>query len=309
MSVVLLAVGVTLLGLPRLLRSVGRAVSPDTWARWCLHAIWLGMVTVAAGLATTAIPTVLRTLGVPALATACERSLAPLQPGGPIAGWLAASGAVWLAVAGLVGFRRARRARRHAIVEPFIGEHDDRHGVDVVVLPSDEPLAYSVSARSTQIVVTRGLVDRLGADELDAVLRHELAHLHRHHQRYLTVAVAAETAFGPLARHLTGELRLAIERVADEDATAADPQRRGLLRAVLMASVAQPRAFFATLSPATVVAERIHALSAAPARASVRTRILLHSPAVIVTATAAVTLSAWGEHVAHVIAMAGQCAT
>lgn len=309
MSVLLVAVGVALLTLPRILRPIGRAVSPNTWARWCLHAIWLGMLTVAAGLATTALPTVLRALGVPALATACERTLAPLQPGGPIAGWLAASGAVWLATAGLVGCRRARRAQRHAFVEPFIGEHDGRYGVDVVVLPADEPLAYSVSARATQIVLTSGLVERLAADELDTVLRHELAHLGRNHQRYITVAVAAETAFGRCARHLTGELRLAIERAADEDATAADPQRRGLLRAVLLASAAQPRASFATLSPASLVAERIHALGNEPAQPGFWARMLLHSPALIVTATAAVALSVWGEHVAHVIAMAGRCAT
>ena len=51
MSVVLLAVGVTMLGLAPLPHPVGRAVSPDTWARRCLHAIWLGMVTAAGGLA------------------------------------------------------------------------------------------------------------------------------------------------------------------------------------------------------------------------------------------------------------------
>jgi Zn-dependent protease with chaperone function len=308
-SVLLLAAGVALLALPRLLRPIGRAVSPNTWARWCVYAIWLGMLTVAVGLATMATPTVLRAVGVPALARACERTLAPLRPGGPIAGWLAASGAVWLAVAGFVGFRRARRAQRRAFVEPCVGEHDDRFGVDVVVLPTDEPLAYSVSAGPAQIVLTSGLVERLAADELDAVLRHELAHLRRNHQRYITVAVAAETAFGPLAHHLTGELRLAIERAADEDATAADPRRRGLLRAVLLAGIVHPRTSLATLSPVTVVAERIDALGVEPARASWRTRLLLHSPAFVVTATAGAALSVWGEHVTHVIAMAGRCAT
>ena len=308
MSVLLLSVGTLLLLTPSVLRGVGRIVSPSAWARWCLHAVWLGIVTLTFGLATTSIPTVLRAAGVPALAKACEHALAPLQPAGTIGGWIAAGGALWLAGASLVGWRRARRAQRRGFVEPLIGDHDDRFGVDIVVLTSAEPLAYSVSARTAQIVLTTGLVAGLEPDQLDVVLRHELAHLHRHHQRYMTVAVAAETALGRLARFVTGELRLAIERVADEDAASADPRRRRSLRAALLVSAVQPRAGLATLSPSALVAERIHALGIAPARPRLSTRLALHAPAAVVTVAGLGTLSVWVEHISHVIAMAGRCA-
>ncbi|MEP6658605.1 MAG: M56 family metallopeptidase [Acidimicrobiales bacterium] len=307
MSVLLVIIGASFLAIPALLRDVGRAATPATWSRWCLCAGWFGVTTVEAGLVTTAGPTILKAAGVPALAAACERTLAPLQPGGPLTGWLAAAASVWLPGALLVGAGRARRTRRNAAVEPCVGRHQTRQGIDLVVVPSRDALAYSVSARGPQVVVSQELVDRLNPDQLDLVVRHELAHLQRGHQRHLTTAVALETALGPLARATTGELRLAVERAADEEAAGDDIDRRRHLRAALLFCAAQPAGALTTLSPASMVAARVGALTTAPVRPSITDRALLHAPAVLLAFAATGALTGWGEHISRVIAMAGRC--
>ncbi len=307
MSVLLLGVGLVLLVFPWVMSRLGRGVAPSAWARWCVHTVWLGTLSLELGLVTTSLPTVLRAFGVPALARACAHALAPLQPGGSIGGWAAAGGSLWLFGTVLIGWRRARSAQARGFVEPLIGHHARRYGVDVVVLPSSVPLAYSVKGRRAQVVLTDGLVHSLRPEELDAVLRHELAHLRRHHQSYLTIAVAVETAFGPLARIVTGEFRLAIERAADEDATSCDPRRRKLLQTALLTSATQRRAAVATLSPATLVAERIHALGRAPTRPGLSTRLLVHTPTAAASLTAVAVLSISTAHISHVIVMAGRC--
>ncbi|MUV90400.1 M48 family metalloprotease [Halapricum sp. CBA1109] len=57
------------------------------------------------------------------------------------------------------------------------------------VLDSDEPNSFAVGAGKTaRIYVTRGLLERLDGEELDAVLAHELAHLQNRDTTLLTAA-------------------------------------------------------------------------------------------------------------------------
>ncbi len=86
------------------------------------------------------------------------------------------------------------------------------------------------------MVVSRALVDQLNADELSAVVGHELAHLEHRHHRLLQLAAAVECAFGflPGARSGVDGLRCAIERWADEDAAGSDSCDRGSARRALV---------------------------------------------------------------------------
>jgi hypothetical protein len=92
----------------------------------------------------------------------------------------AASLAVWL---GLLIWRLLRTASRIAAL-PALGEIPaallaamQRTSVErVSCLAADTPTAFCAGALRPRIVVSEGLVSRLGADELDAVLLHEREH-------------------------------------------------------------------------------------------------------------------------------------
>src|SRR6266540_2873754 len=65
-----------------------------------------------------------------------------------------------------------------------------------------DPVAFSTAGRPGQVVISHGLITALSDSELAAVLRHELAHLHHRHQRYLVLAGAVQHSLGllPLVR-------------------------------------------------------------------------------------------------------------
>lgn len=121
MGVVMVLAGLGLVALPGLARPLGRRLAPSRWAALALAAIVMGGAVFELGVLAYAAPTVLSALGVPALASACERMLGSLVPGGEVVGWAAA--AVGLLVAGLAarGLLRGRRFRRIARAEPVPG--------------------------------------------------------------------------------------------------------------------------------------------------------------------------------------------
>lgn len=63
---------------------------------------------------------------------------------------------------------------------------------DVAVVDSRVPTAYTAGRSSATVTVTTALLDRLGDDELEAVVAHELAHVHN--RDALVVAVASAPA-------------------------------------------------------------------------------------------------------------------
>lgn len=56
----------------------------------------------------------------------------------------------------------------------------------------------SVSDASSQIIVSQGVVDALGPEQFEAVLRHEVAHLDHNHQRWLVLIAVIERAVAVL---------------------------------------------------------------------------------------------------------------
>ena len=311
MALILLVAGIVLLALPALTRRFGRHLRPDEWARMCTVALVGGALTLEMATVLYGAPTVFRALGVTALATACERLLGPLVPGGAPAGWAAAAAAITMPALYLSGAVKARRSQRAVHAEDWLGEHRAFGSHELVVLPTQQLLAVAVHAGSSQIVVSQGMVDQLSADEFETVMRHEAAHLDHGHHRFLVVATAIEhgLAFLPPVRRSTAVLRGALERWADEAAAGETAERRAVSRAalygVVRAMVVPPA--LAAFSAADTVVERLDALQAAPPAPSRLRRGLVYAPGLAVGASILLALGASAADAQMVVAMAGRC--
>ncbi|MEU2548225.1 M56 family metallopeptidase [Streptomyces roseolus] len=104
----------------------------------------------------------------------------------------------------------------------------------VAVLPDPEPYAYALPAarRSRgRIVVSRGMLARLGPAERRALFAHERAHLAGRHDRLLLVARLAAAAH-PFLRPLRTAVTYSAERWADEEAAVRVGSRRVVARAI-----------------------------------------------------------------------------
>lgn len=313
MLLALLAGGLALLALPWAARRLGRRLDPAEWSRLCSLALAAGGAVLELAVVLVAAPTVLRAVGVPEVAAACERMLAPLAPGGPVAGWSAAALAVAIPGRGLLGVMRARRSHRTFHIEGWLGEHTTFGAHELVVLPTDQPLALTVDGHVPQIIVSEGLVAALADEELDAVLRHEAAHLRHHHQRHLLLATALEHGFVflPFVRRSATALRAALERWADEEAAGETREARSAVRDALLGvtrALVAP-AVVATFSAADTVIERLDALEGAPPHPSRLRRAALYIPGLAVGALVLVALGAWAGEVSTMLAMTGRCPT
>ncbi|QKG24429.1 M56 family metallopeptidase [Actinomadura verrucosospora] len=108
------------------------------------------------------------------------------------------------------------------------------------VLETGVPMAVAVPGRGGGVLVSRGLLRGLSAEELRVVFEHEGSHLRHRHHRYLAAGAVA-AALLPL-RRLDGALRLAVERWADEDAAEAVGDRALVARTIAKVALAQPAA-------------------------------------------------------------------
>jgi beta-lactamase regulating signal transducer with metallopeptidase domain len=311
MTLLLLASALGLLVLPGCARPLGRRLPPAEWAKLCAGLLLVGSVALEAGLVVVGGPTALRLAGMRAVADLCEHLLGALAPGGTPLGVVAAMTALLLAVATGRSLVRARHSRRVLRVEPEIGWHREHCGHDLVVLPSEELVAFSATGRPPQVVVSQRLVDILAEDELAAVLRHELAHIHHRHERYLLLARVVEQSLGllPFVRRSTDALRCALERWADEEAAGGarpgrDSVRAALVRLIEAAAVPDAAAF---MSMGTVV-ERLQALQAAPiSGSSLLRRFVVYLPALVLLLLAVAALEGTVEHMAVLRMFAGLC--
>ena len=157
----------------------------------------------------------------------------------------------------------------------------------LVVLDTETPDAFTTPEATGRIVVTRGMLRALAADERAALLAHEGSHLsHRH--AWWTVAVDLAATANPSLTPTARTLRNAVERWADEDAAARLGDRRLVARALARAALARQRYPRDVLPAATGgdVPDRVRALLDPPTSR--------RGPAVVVLAllVAALTLGA-----------------
>jgi hypothetical protein len=129
----------------------------------------------------------------------------------------------------------------------------------LALLPDDEPVAYALPRG---VVVSRGMVRALAADQRRALLAHERAHVSLRHHRFVLIVDLASAA-QPLLWPLRDAVRYTVERWADEVAATATGDRVLTARAVATAALAarHSRLSVATLGiSAGPVPQRVSAL-------------------------------------------------
>ncbi|MFC3996218.1 M48 family metalloprotease [Nocardiopsis sediminis] len=109
----------------------------------------------------------------------------------------------------------------------------------VGVAPDDRPFAVAVPGARGGVVVSRGLLRLLTREQMSVVFRHEHAHLRHRHHLYTAAGAVAARLFPPLAP-LEAELRLAVERWADEAAAEAVGDRALVAHTIAAVALANP---------------------------------------------------------------------
>lgn len=162
----------------------------------------------------------------------CQRCLAAASPFGasdtietvvPVA-LLLLLPAVGVLTAALIGIRRAGAARRRARVlsreirttaRPWVVQ-----GQRVLLLEDERLVAFSLPEHSGGIVVSRGLLAALDANELDAVLAHEGEHVRGRHHFVLALVdfLTAPLRWVPLARAVAHAVPHYLEIASDNAA-------------------------------------------------------------------------------------------
>ena len=304
------AVGVTLLVLPGVTHRLVRRLPPGEWARLNALALLGGFVIVELVAGFYGVLTIVGVTGIPGLAELCGRMLARLGPGGPVLGWIAATVAVAIPVRAVWGWRAVQRARRSVDEAASIGTPACHRGVEMVVLPVGAIVALGTASPTPRIVVSRGIVDLLDDEQLAAVARHEQAHIILGHERFLLLAAILDHVFGPLTRRGTMSLRMAVERWADEHASAGLVDGRRQVRSALLrvggAMAVEPG--LAAFSNADSLIERIDSLDTPRPPLPFAARALLYGPAAGMAAASIAGAVSWANGVHNVIAMAGRCA-
>ena len=116
-------------------------------------------------------------------------------------------------------FGRARRRRRaHIDVLRMCARPDPDLGV--FVLDHPDPACYCLPGRPGMIVITDGALGRLSANQLQAVLEHERAHLAGRHHLVVALAFAVRRTVPrvPLLSYAERETRRLVELIADDAA-------------------------------------------------------------------------------------------
>ena len=142
-------------------------------------------------------------------------------------------GLVALYRGGRAAWRTGRSTRRFISGLRVVAELAGELGASVFENPT--PQAFCAGLRRPRIYVSTGVLGRLGAEELDAVLAHEAEHMRRRDPlRLWATRVAAEACFFlPAVRTLGRRCEALAELAADEAAIERPGGRRALASALL----------------------------------------------------------------------------
>jgi Zn-dependent protease with chaperone function len=188
------------------------------------------------------------TYGTPGGATVAGLGL---TMAGAVAARTALTATTHLRAAGRQALRHAQTARLVGHAEPALG---------AVLVEHSQPAAYCVAGRQPTVILTTAAVKALDADQLDAVLAHERAHLAGRHHRLLALArIGREVLpFLPLMRDVEQQVARLVELHADDAATRARDPRLLATALVVLATAAGPAPALA--AGATDSVQRIHRL-------------------------------------------------
>lgn len=299
MNGIRLVAAVALLVLPALARPLVGRLPAASLARLSAVSLAAGLVLLEISLLHEAAPAFLHWVGLSRIAAACHALGGHLLGGHWLGGLVAGVGAVAVAAGAWHGMVLARRARRALRGASALGWCEQRGECKLVTLPTGQPVALGVPGAPPIVVVSEGLVDALEAEELDAVVRHEQAHLRHRHPRYLLLMSAAGAlARLPAIRDSLTVLQLAIERWADDAATGNRTEQRAATRRALLrlGSETVPRRAAPPLAPGLTL-ERVRALErpGPPSTAGVGPALSAGTAALAVAAAALAAV--WVVHV------------
>lgn len=235
MNGIRLVLALTLLTLPALaLPLIRRGRHPAAWAVVTVFSIGAGFVILVAGMIHAALPLVFSLVGADGLAAACRRLGGHLFGASPVFGAGAGLLALTVAVRAMIGVSASVQANARLREGAVQGIPTAVAGHNAVMLPMRDRIAMAIPGPSPLVLLSQSLVEDLRLAELSVVVRHEMAHLHRHHQRFLLVGIGVGYGlwFIPwVPRAITG-LRFALERWADEE-SATSPSERKHVRSAL----------------------------------------------------------------------------
>jgi hypothetical protein len=299
-------VGLALIMLPRIRHAALRRLPPAEAARTGIALLAGGLLALWISLVLAAAPTVLRAVQATGIAAICEHAFGGLVLSSPALGWAAGLGAAWIAGVAISCSATARRARRRAHVEPWLGVHEDRGEFELVVLPTEATLAIGVPGPRPQVVISAGLWDRLGAEERETVIAHEAAHLRLAHHRCLVVLNVVERVLGrlPLVASGLGDARSQLEEWADDAAIRSWPaSRRALVSAISHVTTGAPGEPASRAIHSSRI-ERLERLVFPLGRAS---RTLLYLPALVLAISAVLLVMGWVTTSHHAVALGAYC--
>jgi Zn-dependent protease with chaperone function len=248
-SAVAVATGLSALLVPRRMR-------PDKAARLIIALVLLSLGGAVWALLLVALDNIAQLHGVAERLAWCSGIVLPHRDSPSPVG-VVALGAVVAATASVVRVRI--RQRRQSTTS------DER---ELAIVASAEPFAYSLPGRPGQVVVSTGMLRSLDPQERRVLIAHEQSHLRRRHHRYVRATELAVAAM-PMLAPVSGRLRFAVERWADEDAAVEIGDRATVASAIARAALASqssPRLGLA-IADAGVV-ERVQIMLAGPARRS-----------------------------------------
>lgn len=304
----LLLVGFGLLVFPGLVGRWALRFPAAEWVRVATLALGLGALCVYAGLVMTSLPPVLHLLQLEGMFGICDPVVHSLMIGGTPVGWTTAVLAVVLTAAGVQALRRSRRAAKLAHIEPWLGDHSDEGSYELVVVPTPALIAVGVPGSLPQVVVSQGLVDELDNTLLQAVVGHEVAHLHLRHRRFLVLVAVVERMLGmlPFVRRSAAATRQSLEVWADDFAIrSASATERSLHSALLtVAETDAQRADGPSLAAVTTRARRL--INPMPCLSAV-TRGLTYLPVGGLLCGAAVLAVGWTLSSHHMLNLGGYC--
>lgn len=248
-----LLMSLLLLALPAAaLPAVRRTRRPKAWSFVLALSLGAGFILVEASLIHAALPLGFTMLGLDEFAEACRALGGHLFGGAPPFNALAGLTAAMVGVGAMRGAVQAVRANLDLRSGMSSGPSAVISGHRAVLLPLRQRLALALP--DGQVLLSRSLLEILDHEELDAVMRHEVAHLEHHHVRFLLLGATVNAGlwFLPWRSRATTALRLALERWADESASARSGETRTHVRSALRK--------LASMAPSALAGYRISAL-------------------------------------------------
>jgi Zn-dependent protease with chaperone function len=305
MTELLFLAALALLLVPVALGGIGHGLAHPERTRLMVGSLAAGITLVEFGLILTAAPTVLRAFHMTDLAAVCERLAGHVLGGNAAVGWAAGALALMLPGLALIGAWRSHTVRHRMRAESWVGTHSRLGPHELVVLPTPAMLALSVPGKPGQILLSEGLMNALKPKEVEAILRHEAAHLDLRHGSMLTIVSMVQWSVGwlPIMRRSLSSLRLSLEQWADAVAVKDLGSSQPLLAALRSYVSLAASPYTAGFSAVETIGRRVHALAKQPLESSAGIRCLSYSVVGGLGAAATGALIVWISH-AHQLAIA-----